>query len=171
MKKIASSLAVVILFLIIASSAINAQGKHGVVGKLFGKHEADVLFGKVIGSVQIKTEDLKKAVAKGKDYILFTIKNNRLVVTNEKKESLTDYSDELEKDEQIYFFSKSEVEKLLQTASVPAPITKGKKGGVSSATAAAASTVTAEWRAGTLTLSTDTATLELSSTCPPVCFD
>lgn len=171
MKKIASSISVVIIFLIIASSTLNAQGKYGVVGKLFGKHEADVLFGKVIGSVQIKTDDLKRAIAKGKDYILLTIKNNRLVVTNEKRESLREDNGEgIEKDEHYYFFSKSEVEKLLQTAAAPAPIIKGKKGGVSSV-AADASAITAEWRAGTLTLSTDAATLELISGCPPSCFD
>ncbi|MHB9040712.1 MAG: hypothetical protein ACYC4T_08665 [Melioribacteraceae bacterium] len=137
----------------------NAQnGKFGVIGKLFDKHEADVLFGKVISSVQISTDDLKNAVAKGKDYIFFTIKNNRVVVTNEKKESLTEDRDELEKDEQIYSFSKSMILELL----------KAKKSSLNLAKSAA-DAVAVELRDGVLTLSYADATLEFALPCPPTC--
>ncbi len=49
MKKLKVLAVFFALILMIGSSVVSAQGKLGVVGKLFTKQEANVLFGKVIG--------------------------------------------------------------------------------------------------------------------------
>ncbi len=170
MKKLFTLVTAALLFASV-TGVTNAQGKHGIIGKVFDKHEANVLFGKVIGSVQIKVSELEKAIDKGGDYIFFMVKHSQLIVANEKKESLRDDSELIGKDEVMYMFSKSEVKKLLQAGSVASVSnTINKKGSAASVTAATATdVVTAEVRASVLSLSYGDATLEYALSCPPSC--
>lgn len=172
MKKLFTAVTVVILFFSV-TSLTNAQGKHGDIGKVFSKHEADVLFGKVIGSVQIKVKDLESALEKGGDYIFFMVKHSQLVVANENRQSLRDDGEQIGKDEVMYVFSKSEVQKLLQVgASTDDSRTTGVVKGSTASVTTTTSTdvVSAQVRADVLTLSYGTATLELSASCPPMCW-
>ncbi|MCL4550512.1 MAG: hypothetical protein M1495_18325 [Bacteroidetes bacterium] len=164
------TLATAALLFFSVTSLTNAQGKHGEIGKVFGKQEANVLFGKVIGSVQIKVSDLQKAIDRGGDYIYFMVKHSQLVVANERRESLRDDGEQIGKDEVMYVFSKSEVKKLLQAGVSSGSKEFDKKGTAASVAASTATdVVTAEVRASVLTLSYGDATLEMSTACPPAC--
>jgi hypothetical protein len=166
MKKLLHLMGFMVLLVMIAVSVSNAQGKLGVVGKIFSKPEAKTLFGKVIGSITIDKKELQQALSKAGDYVLLAVTNNRLVVCNEKKQLLNGSSYVLDKNQQMYVFSTSMVQKLLQ------PKVAAKTLDVSSAAlSTSSSAISVEVRAGVLTLSSETETLEFSMICPPICFD
>ena len=160
---------VLILLLFASTVLVNAQGKLGLVGKIFNKKEANVLFGKVIGSVQIKVSDLNQAIAQANDYIFFTVKNGQAVVTNEKRKPLTQdsFSAVLKADEPMILFSKSVLQDFLQKTGL-----SGTQPNVSSAgvTTASAGVITVEVRAGVTTFTSGDYTLEMAMMCPPICF-
>ena len=149
MKNIIKSFLIIAAMLVINSSAA-AQGKYGVKGKIFHHEQADSLFGKVNQSVQISTDELKGVLAKAKDYVFVTIKNNRAVITNKKRESLIRNGVVPAQDETLHFFSKSKITELLKGTS--------------------STSVSIELRGTTLTLSTMESTLDLAGICPPLCF-
>ena len=66
MKNLVKSFLIIAAMLVIYSSSA-AQGKLGVVGKIFPHEKADSLFGKVTQSVQVSTGELKGVIAKAKD--------------------------------------------------------------------------------------------------------
>ncbi len=169
MRRLFTFITVVLLFFVVSNFSY-AQGKHGDIGKLFDKHEANVLFGKVIGSVQISVNDLQNALDKGGDYIFFMVKHSHLIVANEKRETLTNDNEAIGKDEVMYVFSKSEVKKLLQAGASDSK-NLDKKGSISSITTSTATDfVWAEVRASVLTLTFGATTLEQSMACPPLCW-
>ena len=152
------------------ASISNAQGKLGVVGKMFDKNEANVLYGKVIGSLSISVADLQAALEKGKDYILITVKNNQVVIRNEKRDFLSRERVDMPNDEKMYIFSKSMIQNLLKTQK---PIKHGKStvgtNALSTTATTASDLVAVEVRASVMTLSYSDATLEMGLTCPPFC--
>jgi phage tail sheath gpL-like len=169
MKRIIRFTALSVVLLMLTVSVSNAQGKLGVVGKLFSKSEAKTLFGKVVGSITIDKKELQQAISKAGDYVLLAIKNNRLIVCNEKRVSFTSTADVLSKEQPMYIFSTSVLQKFLQSKTSTTTLSKGTT--VETTAAATTSAITVEVRAEVLTLSNDTETLEMSMICPPVCFD
>ncbi len=133
-------------------------GKLGIVGKIFSKNEADILFGKVKSSLTISVDELNAAIAKGNQYILFTIKDGQVVIRNERRQHLSSERVSLMQDEILYIYSKSMVKDLL----------KAKKSSLSLAKSTAEA-VAVEARDGVLTLSYNALTLEQSTVCPPFC--
>jgi hypothetical protein len=172
MKKLLLSFIPILLLLVLFTSITNAQGKLGVVGKLFDKNEANTLFGKVIGSLTISVADLSAALDKGNDYILLTVKNNQVVVRNEKRDFLSRERVDMGKDEKMYMFSKSMLKDLLKSSK---PVKHGHSAldvnTLSAASATAANLVTVEVRASVITLTYSDATLEMSILCPPICAE
>jgi len=147
----------------IGSSIVSAQGKLGVVGKLFTKQEANVLFGKVIGSMNLSVTQLKNALANTKDYVLITVKNNTVVLRDESRRSISEENEYLDDKDVLYIFSKSQVENLLGSALLKT---------TTSSLSVSASTdpvITVEVRASVLTLTSGETTLEMSYPCPPMC--
>lgn len=143
-------IAIISIFLISFTSTL-AQGSMGEVGKLFKKNEANILFGGVKNSVQIDSKLLKLAILKAKDYVLFTVKNGKIHITDEKKKSLTENNVALDLLDQSYIFSKSKVVEFLNLVGD--------------------SPIYIEQRQSTLTLTAGETTLEFSTLCPPVCFE
>ena len=164
MKKLKVLISFLAIILMIGSSTASAQGKLGVVGKLFTQQEAKVLFGKVIGSIDIPASELKNALANAKEYVLFSIKNNRVIIRDERRRSLSKENEYLADNDVLYIFSKSMVEKFLANA-------KPKKTIGLSTMASTEPVVTVERRASVLTLSSGETTLEHALPCPPVCSD
>jgi len=164
MKKLKVLVTVFTIALLFASSIVSAQSKLGVVGKLMSSGEAKVLFGKVIGSIDIPAKDLQEALNNAKDYVLFTIKNNRVVIRDERKKALSKENEYLDDNDVLYIFSKSKVEELLSNAKPR--IYKGL-----TTMASTTPVITFERRASVLTLTTGDATLEMSLACPPMCWD
>lgn len=162
MKKLKGLFTFFTIILMIGSSIVSAQAKLGVVGKLISEHEAKILFGKVIGSIDIPARDLRDALKNDKEYVLFTIKNNSVVIRDEKKKSLSDENEDLDDNDVLYVFSKSQVEQLLNYA-------KPRKSKGFTAMATTDPVVTFEVRASVLTLSAGAMTLEFALPCPPIC--
>lgn len=164
MKKLKAIITFFTIILMIGSSTVSAQGKLGVVGKLFTQQEAKVLFGKVIGSIDIPAKDLQNALANAKDYVLISIKNNRVIIRDERKRALSSENISLNDKDVLYIFSKSQVEKFLANA-------KPRKTNSLSAAASTNPVVTVERRASVLTLTAGETTLEMAIPCPPMCWD
>jgi ribosomal protein L27 len=152
----------------ITSATINSGqfGKLGLIGKIFDRHEADVLFGEVKNSVSISVDDLNAALDKGKDYILFTIKDNQVVIRNETRQHLSNERVKLGKDETLYIFSKSMVKNLLKEKKVNKGINSSMQTGT---VATNDDAVTVEVRDGVITLTYNDITLEHALPCPPFC--
>ena len=176
------SVLIIVAILLLTLTTNYAQGKYGEIGKFFNADEVKILYGKVIGSLPVDTDDLKEAVQNAKDYILFNIKNNKVYITSEKRSKLSKNSDDADKGDQMFFFSKSKVAELLRKAGdnpirierrlnnvntlsyIPkaesrrmedSPAQGVKTGSVMSTTSTAAAETT----------------LEMSGMCPPVCWD
>lgn len=166
MKKLIHLFGFVVVLLMITVSISNAQGKLGVVGKIFSKSEAKTLFGKVVGTVTVDKKVLQQALSKAGDYVLLAIKNNSLIVCNEKRQPLLGSANVLDKNQVMYIFSTSMVQKLLQgnTSATTQDVS-------SAAMTTTSSSITVEVRNSVLTVSNDSDTLEFSMICPPICFD
>lgn len=154
----------------ISSSTVSAQGegKLGVVGKFFTSQEANVLFGKVIISIPIKANDLRKALVKANHYVLFAIKNNHIVIGDENRNPLSDENEQLDKNETMYIFSKSQVLKLLNSANNTKTDTNIF---VEIRPEVLTLTATNTSRGNSVQASADDITLEFALPCPPICPD
>lgn len=164
----------VISILLLSFTSIFAQGRMGEVGKLFKKDEANKLFGNPKTTLEISPKLLKVALLKANDYILFTVKNGKVILADEKKHALTENNVKLDRYEQSYIFSKSKVIEFLNAAfgngSVQSAASMKDKA-VEVLSSAATSPIYVELRESTLTLTAADATLEFSTVCPPVCFE
>lgn len=151
MKRLTSLCFLISFVLVISAGSSLAQGKFGVVGKKFNKQEANILFGKVIGTVKLTKAEMKEAIANAKEYVLFAVKNSRAHLLDEKKISLNAKNKiSLRQDEKAYAFSKNVVEDFVNTST--------------------ADVFTVEVRASVLTVSDGFSTLEMATVCPPICF-
>jgi hypothetical protein len=178
MKKILFTVSILIVFLTVLSSVSNAQGKYGVVGKMFGKQEANTLFGKVNNSVSIKVKDLQAALDRTSDYVLIGIKNGRVILRNGNRMPISNEFENISSSFILYRFSKSMIQKLLLSASTSTTSNVSTLSATSTTSdvstlsaASSASEVTVELRADVLTLSSSSETLEMSLGCPPYCQD
>jgi len=151
MKNLLSIIFLFLLFLVLASGSTFAQGKYGTIGKKFGKKEANALFGKVINSQKVTRAELKDALAKAKDYVMFRMnKSDNTSLRENSTQNVYTESSSLTAGEKGYVFSKSVVEDFLS--------------------ASTAEEFTIETRASVLTLSDGSNLLEMSAICPPMCW-
>ncbi|MBS3946127.1 MAG: hypothetical protein KGZ42_11550 [Melioribacter sp.] len=173
MKNLLSFFILFSFILFLSSSSINAQGKYGIVGKSFNKGEANILFGKVMGSIQVAKSDIEKAIEKAGDYVLFGIKNSRVYVLDEKKLSLEERGFSFSRDEVAYMFSTIVVKEFLERTNgkyltfelrYNSPKVRDPKSGQYSTSAAQSGEIV-------FTLTGDEETLEMALPCPPMCLD
>ncbi|KAF0139066.1 MAG: hypothetical protein FD122_3540 [Stygiobacter sp.] len=140
---------ILILFALISVTA-NAQGKLGLVGKIFDKKEANVLFGDVKSSTELKPNVLKQALLSAKDYVLITVRNGRISLADEKKQVLAGDIQAIGTTETVYVISKDKMAEFVSLIG-SAPIV-------------------VEERSGTITITATDYTLEQLLSCPPICF-
>jgi hypothetical protein len=151
MKKLTTALGLVIFALLILTPQSLAQQREEKIGKIFNKREANILFGKVIASVEVKKSVIRAALRKTKKHMLFNMKNGRPVVTDERRRALIDNMEATSEKDIFAVFSTSVVQEFLDKDDSP--------------------TVLIERRAGVMSLSTESNVLEFSTTCPPFCID
>lgn len=150
MKKLFCTFAL-LLFVGSMSLSLAQSYKSLRIGKMFNQKEARELFGEVKSSIKINPNVLKNALKKADDFVALKVKNGKLMVVNQKRQSLTDEVTTLDVSETVYIFSTSVIEDFLS--------------------AIGESTVAVETRTSTLTLTAADTTLEFSMTCPPICFE
>lgn len=140
----------ILILIALISVTTNAQGKLGFVGKIFDKKEANILFGDVKSSTELKPNVLKQALLSAKDYVLITVRNGRISLANEKKQVLAGDLQPISTTETVYIFGKDKVAEFVSLI-----------GG---------SAILVEQRDATITLTAGDVTLEMGYQCPPICF-
>lgn len=120
-----------------------------IVGELFTLSEADKKYGKVVQFFPIEKSIIKGLFAKTKNYLMFSIVNNKVSILGDNRVPL--YPDGLKIDNEIVFYlaSVEKIQELLDSDSE--------------------NSVSVELRAEKLTISTTTYTLEEIWPCPPYC--
>lgn len=78
-----------IVVLLVSATLVSAKGKYGVIGKIYDNNRATELYGAVISSVEFKTADLVAMLDHVDNYMMFKIKNNEVVVTDDNRNVLT----------------------------------------------------------------------------------
>ena len=121
-----------------------------VIGRLYPKSAADSIYGPVINSAAVNTSDLQMMTLKTQTYIMFSLVNGSLIISDNKRNSLFPSSFAIPGNQVFSVFSVSIVQELMT------------KGG-SSATMI-------EHRQNVLTLTNGDFTLEMGQLCPPFCF-
>ncbi|MEW6654503.1 MAG: hypothetical protein AB1394_13715 [Bacteroidota bacterium] len=144
-------LGIVIILLVSFSTVSNAQGKLGFVGKIFDKKEANILFGEVKSSLELKPNVLKQALLKAKDYVVFVVKNGKISIVNEKKQVLAGEVRTITNNDALIIFSKDQVAGFVSIIG--------------------SSPIMVEERSSTTTLTAAEYTLEFALTCPPICYE
>ncbi|MDP3581973.1 MAG: hypothetical protein Q8S39_08545 [Ignavibacteria bacterium] len=144
------TMGILTIFLLI-SVTTKAQGKLGFVGKIFDKKEATILFGEVKSSSELKSNVLKQALLKAKDYVLITVRNGKISLANEKKQVLAGDLQPISTTETVYIFGKDKVAEFI--------------------TLIGSSAIQVEQRNATLTITAADYTLEFATLCPPLCLD
>ncbi|MFH1197235.1 MAG: hypothetical protein V1720_16170 [bacterium] len=153
------------VFLLLTCGSMFAQGELGVVGKIFTNEEIDQLYGPVLESISIDSQELLTIVDKAENYAMFTIKNNQIIITNEYRELISPYKifyagmdrqlgvpnrNVIEDSDPLNLYSKSMVKKVVELGNQS--ITK------------------VERRAKKVTITNGLCTLEMSTICPPYCL-
>ena len=121
-----------------------------VIGKLYSKSAADSIYGPVINSTTVNTSDLQMMTLKTQTYIMFSLVNGSLIISDNKRNSLFPSSFAIPSNQVFSVFSVSIVQELM---------TKG----VSNVTRI-------EHRQNVLTLTNGNITLEMGQLCPPFCL-
>ncbi|MGD8778828.1 MAG: hypothetical protein PVH88_07680 [Ignavibacteria bacterium] len=165
-----SILTTVLAVLIFSSTLITSQGKYGLIGKLYTQEEAEKLYGPAFSSVEFDAVELISILDKCENYMMFTIKNNEVIITDDYRKILTNHRYQLaslngllnandagiiDDEEPLNVFSKERVKELIET-------TGSKK-------------IYFEIRENVMTMKTESddpstpIILELSAICPPFC--
>ncbi len=139
------------ILLLMFSVDTYAQGKFGIVGKLYTQSEAKILFGNVISSVEMDKEELKKALMSVKSYAYLTIKSNKALIANDNRTILNSISEFVNEKEVMFLVSKEVLNEFLNKT--------------------ASRVVLFERRATVLSLSSGDIVLEGVLPCPPYCWN
>jgi hypothetical protein len=167
MKKTLSITLMISFMVILFSSLTVAQDRNVRFGKIFGKEEANQLFGNVVFSVKVKKDIIRAALSRVDKYVLFAIKGKRPLLFNSRRKPLLDDNVTLDPGEKGYVFSKEVVEEFLNSTNdsvIEIEIRGAEWGSGRRASGSLSSNAI-------LTLSNSVSTLELSTDCPPYCVD
>lgn len=137
------NLLLLLLFLILSSLQIFAQGK------IFSKEEANKLFGDVLIKKEISTENLKLALEKSKNVIMFNIIDNNLYILDNNKNMIIPEGVSVNSEVVFSVYAISVIEDLLSKGGNPFTYIEQRK--------------------EALTITNGDFTVDLSNPCPPMC--
>lgn len=129
------------------------------IGNLFSNEEANQLFGNVIYSVEINSNELYNLLDKTEENIMFGLINKNLIILGDNRKLIYPEKAEFKESDVFTIYSKDIVKELLTNSSL-----KKQKSNEPEV-------VSVEQRREVLSVSTDTQTLETGHKCPPSCFD
>jgi len=137
----------VLLVLVLAFNLSNSQT---IVGKIYSKGEADIIYGPVVTSIQISSSLLNNLTNVTTNYIMFSINNGNLHILGDQRKPL--YPDGIAVDPQteMRLFSVSLVRKIIIDGNNPYTTVEIRNNNV-------------------LTITNGNYTLEFSWLCPPNC--
>lgn len=158
MKKFTLSTIVLAMLFAFAVNT-SAQGKYGIVGKLFSEEEAERIYGPVLESETITMSDIEGMMKKAGSYMLFKVRGNRALVANAQRQSLTGEKFNISDNDVFNVYSKRMVAHLLAASRRD---NAGNK---------ASESVEVQQRAEVVTLQSGAYVLELALVCPPICMN
>lgn len=135
------------LSLFLCVFVVNAHSQS--VGKIFGKSEADILFGKAQASVNLEKDILIELNKKTNDGLMFRIFDTEVVILDGKRNIMYPDKRVIADDVVFYYLSKDMISNLLSVS----------KDNI----------VNIEMRESTLTITYGEETLENTMLCPPFC--
>ena len=119
------------------------------VGKIYSKDEANQLYGVVMQSKEISSSELTSLFSGSKNYLMFKIINNNLVILGDYRAVLYPEGYKVDDKEVFAVYSIDKVKELLDS---------GK-----------AATTTIEQRKNVISINNGQSTMEVSNWCPPFC--
>jgi len=143
-----TSITAVLTVLIIIFLSINCQAQS--IGKLFGKAEADILFGQVEKSVDIKASVLLNLIEKSQKKVMFRFVDGDVLIAGDGRKVLNSTNATVNENDIFMSYSKEKVLELINKNS--------------------SAIIQIEKRANTVTLTNNLDTLEESVGCPPDCW-
>lgn len=136
----------IVFFLLIMFSSSFAQ----TYGKLYSKIEADKLYGPVLSSVEISSDELQSLIAKTKNYMKFHLAEGRLSIFGDERQVLSS--------ENPAAITEGTVLKVYSTSILRELLSKGQN-----------KVTTVEQRSEVMSLTNGDYTLEMAVDCPPYC--
>ena len=100
-----------LLFVFIAFSFSYSQP---VVGKIYTRAEADILYGQVKTSVTISANLLLRMVNNTKNYLMFRINNGNLIILDNQRNELFPGNTSVNPDDEFRYFSVSLICKIIE---------------------------------------------------------
>jgi hypothetical protein len=169
MKKIVQ-LFVLFIFVILISSQQNfAQGKYGLIGKIFTKVEADQLFDKASQSFGFTRNELQLALKKAKNYIFFYLVNGKVYIATDSKDlqknSFSNFNPDVNK---AYGYSTKVVKEFLNSSNAKTFYFEIRGGNNFKGNLKSVSGVASGGEVTTVSDGEDV--LEMSIACPPICM-
>jgi hypothetical protein len=119
------------------------------IGKIFSKDEANNLYGAVQQSKDISSSELASLFSGSKNYLMFKIINNQLVILGDKRVVLYPAGYKDDNKEVFAVYSISKIQELLNTGKAVA--------------------TTVEQRSEVISINNGEQTLEMMHWCPPYC--
>ncbi len=138
----------IILFILLLS-ALSSTIYSQEVGEIFGRKEADDLFGPVLESRTITADELKVYIVSANDKVMFRLEKNQISILGNSRKLLYSSSNFIESNQVFHMYSKSKVLELLYSGN--------------------SQTVTLENRKDVFSITVGDYTLERSFPCPPNC--
>ena len=119
------------------------------VGKIHTKDEADRLYGAVQQSKGISSAELTTLMGRSKNYLMFKIINDQLVILGDERVVLYPDGYKIDDKEEFVVYSIGKIKELIDT---------GK-----------AATTIVEQRKDVISINNGMSTMEIGSWCPPLC--
>lgn len=119
------------------------------IGQIFGKEEANTLFGSVLESVTMSQSQLSSIISQTQNYVMFKVSNGNVTILGDGRTVLYPTGATVSSSEVFYLFSKSKLIELFNLSS--------------------GTQIYIERRSQTQTITKEQNTLDLAQPCPPFC--
>lgn len=140
-----------VMFFFIILALTTSSNFAQTIGQIFGKSEANTLFGSVLESVTMSQSQLSSILSQTQNYVMFKVSNGTVTILGDGRAVLYPTGTSVGPTEVFNVVSKSKVIELLNLGT--------------------GSQLFIERRSQTLTITKDMNTLEEMQPCPPYCYN
>lgn len=145
MKKVTSLVLTALIFLSFSTNCFSQ-----LIGKIHPKEEANILFGNVVQTVEMKAAELSKLIEGANRFVMFRFVGEQVIIAGDGRNILSNSGIKVENNDIFHVWSKQRVVEI---------INKDVTG-----------IVKIEKRPETITLTNGVSTLEEGQPCPPICW-
>ncbi len=167
------TLAKAILLFTLSFVIIFSAGKYGLIGKIYTEEEGEKLYGPAFETIEYDAVELISILDKCENYMMFTIKNGEVVITDDYRKILSNHKYQIasihglidindvgiiDDDEILNVFSKERVIELIESTGSKTVYFENRENVMTI-------------RSGDDNIGEQVAVLEMASLCPPWCGD